>query len=270
MCPVCGKNEALAFRPGLSRCRACGLVCRDERRFKEPVYAENTVEDIYVSAKLGLFAQALRVLGKLAPAKGRLLDVGSAYGDFMDAAEKDGWKAEGVEISGKPAETASKKGFKVYTRPVEELGLPENIYNAVVVYEVFCLMAEPARATEEMFRILKPGGVLFAREFNASFHMTVHPLERKGLFGKLRPSIVHNFNFSAETLRVMLEREGFKDIKIRNSPPTSGDPYRTGGRLGGFLTGAIKVLYYWLAQALWVITLGRVFAGSTLIVTARK
>ena len=42
------------------------------------------------------------------------------------------------------------------------------------------------------------------------------------------------------------------------------------GRLGEFLTAGLKVLYYWLAQALWFLTFGRVFAGSTLIATARK
>ncbi len=72
------------------------------------------------------------------------------------------------------------------------------------------------------------------------------------------------------SLRVMLEKAGFREIRLRNSPPTAGDPYRSGGRLGGVLTGGLKVLYYWLAQALRAVSFGRVLAGSALIVTARK
>ena len=36
------------------------------------------------------------------------------------------------------------------------------------------------------------------------------------------------------------------------------------------VTGLLKFLYYRLAQALWYASFGRVYAGSSLIVTARK
>lgn len=269
-CPGCGHGSAEVYASGISHCGACGLAWLEEKKFEEAVYAAGAEEDIYVSAKLGLFAQALKVLGKLAPGKGKLLDIGSAYGELLAAAEKAGWLAEGVEVSRGPAEAASKKGFKVYTRPVEELGLPENFYAAVTAFEVFSQMADPLRAAAELYRVLKPGGAIFIREFNASFHLSMRALERGGLPGGLRPSVLHNCNFSARSMAAMLEAAGFRDIKIYNSRPTAGDPYRTGGRLGGFLTGALKILYYWLAQALWVLTFGRVYAGSTLIATARK
>jgi hypothetical protein len=68
----------------------------------------------------------------------------------------------------------------------------------------------------------------------------------------------------------MLTSAGFRDIKISNSLPTTGDPYGTGGKLGAALTGLVKVLYYYMAQSLYFASFGRLFAGSSFIVQAEK
>ena len=82
--------------------------------------------------------------------------------------------------------------------------------------------------------------------------------------------MLHNFNFRAASLRALLGGAGFRDIKIRNSRPTEGDPYRTGGPLGRGLTGRLKFLYYYLSEAVYFAFFGRVFTGSSLIATAKK
>ncbi|OGR44989.1 MAG: hypothetical protein A2X35_06225 [Elusimicrobia bacterium GWA2_61_42] len=271
VCPVCGGAPAPAA-PGLSVCGGCGLVSRVESYFGAPDYGAGLAEGIYGAAKAALFGEALDFLAGALPAGGRLLDVGCAGGELLKAAAARGWRAEGLEIVPALAVKASALGFEVHSRPVEQAALENGAYGAVTVFEVFSQMEKPAAAAAEISRLLKPGGAVYIREFNAAFHLSLYKLEQAGLFRLIgaSPSVIHNFNFRAETLRLMLERAGFKDIRIRNSRPTSGDPYRTGGRLGGFLTGALKILYYTLAQALWLITAGRVYAGSTLIVTARK
>lgn len=271
-CPLCGADNTSASLPGLLQCAACGLAFKTERYFGSPAYAPGLDDGIYGSAKRKLFSEALDFLGRTLPAKGRLQDIGCAGGELLKAAAARGWKAEGVELDAALAMKAANIGFQVYSRPVEEALLDSGAYQAVTVFETFSQMDKPAAASAEIFRLLATGGVIYIREFNAAFHLFLAGLERRGLFRPLgaSPAVLHNFNFSARTLRVMLERAGFTDIRIRNSRPTSGDAYRTGGRLGGFLTGGLKVLYYWLAQALWFLTFGRVFAGSALIATARK
>ena len=269
-CPVCG--AAVTASGELLVCGACGLAYKSEKYFGAPVYRPGLEEDIYSGAKAALFREALDLLDSALPSRGRLLDIGCAGGELLRAAAARGWEAEGVEINPALAVKALAHGFEVYPKPVEEAGLGGASYDAVTAFDVFALMGEPAAAAAELVRLLKPGGVIYIRDFNAAFHLPLYRLEKAGFFRPMgvNPSVLHNFNFRAGTLRTMLMRAGFREIKIRNSRPTSGDPYRTGGRLGGFLTGALKVLYYWLAQALWFLTLGRVYAGSTLIVTARK
>ena len=270
-CPLCA-GEARAAQPGVLACRACGLVYKEEKYFGPPAYAEGLAEDIYGRAKTGLFAAGLDWLGRRLPGKGRLLDVGCATGELLKAAAARGWLAEGLEPDPALARKAEAGGFSVERGKLGGAGLVPGAYSAVTVFEAFCLMEDPAAAAAGLFGLLRPGGALYAREFNASFHLALAGPEAAGLFRPLgaRPAVLHNFNFRARTLRVLLERAGFTEVTVRNSRPTSGDPYRTGGRLGGVLTAGLKVLYYWLAQALWLGTLGRVHAGSALIVTARK
>lgn len=271
-CPACGCPASTAV-PAFLVCEACGLVFAEKVSVSvEAVYAAGMEELIYDKAKEGLFASALDLLERTLPARGRLLDVGCAGGALMRAAAERGWMAEGVELSPRLAAQASAAGFIVHSGPIEEAGLEAGAYDAVTVLEVFSQMEKPAAAAAGLHRLLKPGGVLYVREFNAAFHLPLYALEKRGFFKFLgaSPSIVHNFNFTARSLRIMLGRAGFRDIRITNSPPTAGDPYRTGGRLGGLLTRALKVLYYNLARAVSLATFGRVLVGSTLIVTARK
>lgn len=270
-CPICGGSPAPSL-PGLMKCSSCGLGYKTERYFGTPEYAPGLDEDIYGGAKVKLFAEALDFLERAQPGRGRLLDIGCAGGELLKAAAARGWKAEGIEVDAGLAIKALDLGFEVNPRPVEEALLDSGVYRAVTVFDTFSQMDKPAAAAAEICRLLVPGGVIYIREFNAGFHLCMAALEKRGFFQPLgvSPGVLHNFNFSAKTLRVMLERAGFGDVRLRNSRPTSGDPYRTGGRLGGFLTAGLKVLYYWLAQALLFLTFGRVFAGSALIVTARK
>ena len=270
-CPLCGQNTG-SCGEGLRRCAGCGFVSREKKYFGEPVYEGASELEIYSSGKKDLFDLALARLGRLFPEKGTLLDIGCAGGEFLKAAAARGWLAEGLEIAPDLAGKAAGSGFTVHTKPVESAGLRGEAYCAVTVFEVFSQMENPGVAAAELFRIVKPGGALYVREFNASFHLALHRLELAGLFKPLgaSPAVIHNFNFTARSLRVMLERAGFRDVRVRNSRPTSGDPYRSGGLIGGFLTGLLKFLYYILAQALWYGSFGRVYAGSALIVTARK
>jgi len=271
-CPVCGGAAKVSVLPDLLSCADCGLAFSVEKHKPVSAYAPGLERGIYVSAKTKLFASALGWLERALPGRGRLLDLGCAGGELLRAAAARGWRGEGVEIDARLADLAAGSGCVVHRRPVEECGLDGGAYGAVTVFEVFSQMAAPAAAAAEIFRLLKPGGAVYIREFNAGFHLPLLRLQRGGLFKYLglRPAVLHDFNFTPRSLRVLLERAGFREVRISNSPPTSGDPYRTGGRLGGFSTGLLKFLYYTLAQALWLLSSGRVYAGSSLIVTARK
>lgn len=268
-CPACGAREASLFRRDLNRCPACGLVWARKQHFGAPVYEEGMEKDIYGGGKSALFERCLRALARRFPSRGKLLDVGSAYGGFMGMAKAGGWAVEGVEIDPKMVSAASAAGLKIHTRPLVELQLPAASYDAVTVFEVLSQMDDPAAALKEIYRALKPGGLVYIREFNGAFHMA---LEGRRIFEVLgvRPAVTHNFNFTVESLRRTLALAGFKNVRIRNSRPTTGDPYCTGGRLGPAFTGFAKFMYHCLVQIVYYASFGRLLAGSSFIVEAEK
>lgn len=262
----------MSRRPGFSECADCGVAINVAPTSSAPVYAPELLHGIYVSAKRRLFSAALDFLEGSGGKKGLLLDIGCAGGEMLRAATARGWRAEGIEVDPALAAEASAGGFRVYTVPVESAGLEPRRYDAATVFEVFSVMSDPAAAAAAVFAALKPGGTIYIREFNASFHLAASSPALSRIFGVfgLKPAVLHNFNFRAASLRALLYRTGFRDIRISNSRPTEGDPYRTGGFLGGSLTGFLKYLYYCMSQAVYFVSFGGVYTGSSLIVTAKK
>lgn len=266
-CPVCGSSD-IVDRSGLKRCSVCGLAWRAEQYFGNPAYAAGAEPGIYQGGKKVIFERAISALNSGFPARGRLLDIGAAYGSFMELARVEGWQTEGVEIDPKLAAHALAAGLKIYDRPVELLGLTAESYDAITVFEVLCLMGDPVAAVKEAYRLLKPGGRMYIREFNGAFHMALHDRWLFNVLG-LRPSVLHNFNFTAESLRRLFILAGFRDIKIKNSVPTSGDPYHSGGTMSRF-TGLAKKMFYIAAQAGYYASFGSVLASSAFIIEAKK
>jgi hypothetical protein len=86
-CRICG---AAALKPwsraGFLTCENCGIVLFKEPVFSDAKYEGVSEEEIYGTSKLHLFRQALAELGRRAPGRGKLLDVGCASGDFIELA----------------------------------------------------------------------------------------------------------------------------------------------------------------------------------------
>lgn len=212
-------------------------------------------------------------MNALAPSRGRLLDVGCGFGYFIKAAATDGWTCEGIEISHAAIEHArGRLDLKIYDKPLTELGLPSESYNAVTMWGVLDVLPDPAADLKEVARILQPGGILFIRVNNFTYHRNAFRLASTAIprFLRVSPAVIHNYGFSGASLAAILSRAGFESIKIANARPTSGDPYGTGGRLGGLFVGVFKQVYYAIAQVVSAVTGGRILVSSAIEARAVK
>jgi SAM-dependent methyltransferase len=179
-CPVCGGTggKTLGRFPGKTyrRCPRCGMVYM-LRPSPPPVeyggdyffaaykkqYGKTYLEDFP-----NLTAAGKKRLGRMIPllgpsGKGRLLDIGCAYGPFLAAAGDAGFSPMGIDASedavryvrenlGIPA----KRGFF----PDPSLALENESFDAVSLWYVIEHFEDPAGTLEEINRILRPGGVL--------------------------------------------------------------------------------------------------------------
>lgn len=98
---------------------------------------------------------------KLAPQKGRLLDIGCAAGFFLQEASQRGWDTTGLDVS--PLATAyarEKLGLNALTGTFENITLPENHFDVVTAWDVIEHVLDPGKFVKKAFAILKPGGLL--------------------------------------------------------------------------------------------------------------
>jgi len=110
-CNICTGNNTkpVAVQNGFNivRCRTCGLVYVNPRpSSKSLIELYNTYHsrdsknpESWSCLMKENFMHATEILDNSFPDKGRLLDIGCAYGYFLDIMQKKGWDVAGIQPS---------------------------------------------------------------------------------------------------------------------------------------------------------------------------
>ena len=197
------------------RCSACGSVAA------HPAPSPETLRRAYASSyfvtdRPNLLERALEPLARrearrivnASPAGGELLDVGCSAGTFMARLRASGWigPIRGLEPDAEAARRAERLvGVPVRVGGVETLREERPGLAAVVLRHVIEHVPQPLETLQDVHSLLAPGGVLYlgtpdARTLSAR------------VFGRYWDGYDpprHLFAFSAEGLRMLLERAGF-------------------------------------------------------------
>jgi SAM-dependent methyltransferase len=161
----------------------------------------------------------------------KLLELGSAYGFFLDEATQY-FECTGVEVSRAAAEHARRRGHQVINDILTEQLLPEiGTVDVVAMFDVVEHLPDPAATFELIDRCLNPGGIVVLTTGDVeSFSARV--------FGKrwrLMTPPQHTFFFSPRTLRTLFEKLGYRIETVRRPwkvVPLGLAFYQLGNRLG--------------------------------------
>jgi SAM-dependent methyltransferase len=92
---------------------------------------------------------------------GKVLDIGCGRGLLLNKLRERGWDPVGTELSEEAASHARDTlGLPIETRPLGEIGFPDNEFDLVIVWHVLEHVYSPRAMLKEVGRILKPGGTL--------------------------------------------------------------------------------------------------------------
>jgi len=200
----------------LVRCRRCGLEYVSPRPAGSAIVAAYSEGDdpAYVSqveARRRTFDAALARIEAIRPAKGRLLDVGTAAGAFLAAARDRGWEVEGCE----PNRWMAKWGSEHFRVPIRAGELFDQDYapasfDVITLWDVIEHTPDPARVLRAVRQLLKPDGLLIVNYPDRGSWLA-------RLMGRRWPflSSVHLYYFTRDTLAKMLTRHGFDVLALR-------------------------------------------------------
>lgn len=115
------------------------------------------------------FARRIQQINNLTGKRGRLLDVGSGMGHFLNAARRHGWQVTGVEPQMKAASYCVKNwGIEPYRGFIEDFGFDPGSFDVVTLWDVWEHVYDPLRLLDHCIDLVSPGGLLALAIPNAS------------------------------------------------------------------------------------------------------
>jgi 2-polyprenyl-3-methyl-5-hydroxy-6-metoxy-1,4-benzoquinol methylase len=176
-CPLCGcgdpETTPYAKEPfRVVRCRSCRLWYLSPRLTERTTSALYRSDDYFASGEAGYldyerqekslrntFRRLLRDLDRLNATGGRLLEIGSGFGYFLDEARDRFAQRCGVELSPKAAANAAALADAPVHRSLDALR-GEATFDCIVALHVIEHVHEPAGFVRRLMDHLAPGGTL--------------------------------------------------------------------------------------------------------------
>lgn len=178
------------------RCTRCGLGYLNPRPTHDEV--ARYYPAAYFGERAGHGDRYERFTRYLPAKRGRLLDIGTARGDFLARMRDRGWTVAGIEPF---SDAANPHALEIHRQHFpDECDLAEEDYDVVTAWAVFEHLHDPARAFEVCARLLRPGGQLIVQVPN------LRSIHSRWALQEDVPR--HLYFFSERTLRAYGERTG--------------------------------------------------------------
>lgn len=265
-CPCCGPAQRRSFLTSNSypivQCAGCGLLFVGEgppedttREFfrTEHITDQELTQLHYVEWRQESLTREADVIRQLMPEGGRLLDVGAASGLFIQQFQNDTrWKAEGVEPSRVSARFARDRfGLTVHEGFLEDQSFVDESFDVITSLDSFVCHRRPADDLREMYRLLKPGGLLAIEIGGLNFRL----LTSTGLLCRILHGVearlnagVNYFYYSRKTLTQLAQQCGFHyDTCFPEAMPS----------IGGRMSRLCKSGYFQATAALYRLSKGK-------------
>lgn len=238
-CPICEQDETqlLFDKDSLSvvTCKLCRLRYVNprvnqqtlEKSYVETYYPPDKVERIHTDGMEWLqMTERLAELEKRCRDKGRLLDIGCGIGTFLHLARDRDWEPHGVD----PSESGSTFAQEIHKLDVRcgdvfDADYPTAHFDAITLYHVLEHISELNPFLSELRRVLKPEtGILVIEVPNGE---SLQSRLQKADWPYVHPRD-HLYYFSARSLPKLLQKHGFRDIRLgkpKRVSPTTGLPF---------------------------------------------
>lgn len=206
------------------KCDTCGLVFTDvpENLNLLDIYDESYFEggqddgyaDYLASEKVlrSEFRKSVKLISKLQPSKRglKLLEIGSAYGFFLDEASPY-YACTGIEVSKSGVEFSRKRGHTVIHGIADEMTLRKlGNFDVIVMLDVIEHLPSPLETIKLLRDHLNTNGIMLIVTGDVSSFLS----RITGKFWRLMTPPQHTFFFSGSTLTRLLHQSGLSILQI--------------------------------------------------------
>jgi hypothetical protein len=224
-CLVCDAPRSEALYEGILRCGACGYVFADLRLSDEELFRLYN-EEFFTGAEFSDYARDEKFFRKnfelrfrelrrfLDPARHRrLLEIGSAYGFFLDTVGAHFDSAEGIDITDAGvAHARTRFGLDAVQADFLAHDYGARKFDVVCMWDTIEHLREPHRYVEKIAAHTEPGALLA---------LTTGDIESanarvRGRSWRLIHPPTHLHYFSPATIKLLLERHGFEVVYNRH------------------------------------------------------
>lgn len=195
------------------RCASAYQPFIEDEALRE-LYASQPEDEVYLSEETGrrrAFRTILKRIERYIP-RGRLIDVGAGPGFLLLEAKERGWGVSGIEPSKNAVAHARNLKLEVTQGTVSDLRkLPEGSADVVTGMDVIEHLDRPGEFFQEVWRVLKPGGVLVVTtpKFDSFLRIVLG-----NRWYAILPT--HLTYFSGRGLCMIARTHGFETLAIRH------------------------------------------------------
>jgi SAM-dependent methyltransferase len=257
-CPLCNGEErrenVYEFPPyAVARCKSCGLWYLSPR-LAEPLMHASYEDDHYFEGGEGgyssyqeqettlrpTFRRFLREIAQRGMTGGRLLEVGCAYGFFLEEAKDYFSHRTGTDYSSGALEKARGRADRLILGGTEQIPLGET-FDCIACIHVIEHIYDPVAFLRSLVRHLRPGGwLLLATPDMGGFWRPL--MRRRWPFFKIPEHVTY---FDRRTLPALLARAGLDGVTPL--PYSSAFSFELiGEKLGREVPGFLKGRQLWL------------------------
>lgn len=169
-CPCCESARWWRRWPGFVICGDCGLMTvegdfnvEELRRLYQEDYFQGREYIDYLAdkpAQQKTLSRHLKQVRRFVPTGGRILEIGCAYGYFLELIARDYPGSVGIDVSSAAVAHARRQGLDAREGDLLEMRLSE-IFDAVCLWDTIEHLDQPAEVVQRAAALLKPGGHLF-------------------------------------------------------------------------------------------------------------
>ncbi len=195
------------------RCNNCGLIYVNPLG-KDIEKNYETIEDKdYLKSKEARIETSKRDLKEIEKYKkeGKILDIGCGPGFFLKVAKDNKWDEYGVELSKWACDYGKNTGVNIINKRLERAKFNDKFFDVITLWDVIEHVEYPSSLLLEINRILKNDGIIVLNTPNiGSIFAKIMGKRWWNLIG------MHIYYFDKKTIRKILEKNGFKIIKIKS------------------------------------------------------